>query len=172
MCTWRPRRKWQSCPRASVAVAAGNAKRLRVTGRARVGVGTGHAIEISGKDQWLRRIGKRSARAFGKRPLTSFLIPPDRGEDFAAVLDEFRQGDLVFFSILQVGWQTPLPGQSASYSIAQCKSPRRGTMPECGSWFSYKGHPSKYQKSLSGAFSRQPKRLSCGISYLSALPFD
>jgi hypothetical protein len=46
------------------------------------------------------------ARAFDKRPPTTFLFRPNRREDRATVLDEFWHGELVFLSILQVPWHT------------------------------------------------------------------
>src|SRR5262249_18214403 len=76
----------------AVAVAARNTKRLGVATRAGVGVGRGHTIEVSWKQQRLRRIGQRSARALGERPPTAFLVGPNRCEDLVAEIDEVWHG--------------------------------------------------------------------------------
>src|SRR5262249_62356816 len=89
-----------------VTVATHNAKRLCMTGHARIGIGPGNALQVPRKQQPLRRLGKRSARALGEWPPPAFLIRPNRREYPAAVLDELWHGKVVFLSVLQVPWHT------------------------------------------------------------------
>src|SRR5262249_21766557 len=88
--------------RHDVAATARDAKWLGVATGARVGIRRGETIEVTWKNQRLRRVFERGARAFGQRTPAAFLVRPNRGEEVFAMLDELENGDLEFLTVLQV----------------------------------------------------------------------